>query len=51
MIKYNHITTVAGGVPARAQVFGDHGTVRAQGSLKNIKIGLGPISEMESPPE
>ena len=33
----------------RAQVFGDHGTVRAQGSLGNTMMGLGPISEMESP--
>ena len=34
----------------RTQVFGDHGTVRAQSSLGNTMIGLGPISEMESPP-
>ena len=39
-----------GGFNACAQVFGDHGTVRAQGSLENMKMGLGPISEMESPP-
>ena len=44
------VATVGGGVSARAQVFGDHGTVRAQGSLENIMMGLGPISEMESPP-
>ena len=45
------VATVGGwGVSTRAQVFGDHGTVRAQGSLENTMIGLGPISEMESPP-
>ena len=45
------IVTVGGGVfYTRAQVFGDHGTVRAQDSLGNTIMGLGPISEMESPP-
>ena len=43
-------TVGGGGFNARAQVFGDHGTVRAQGSLGNTMMGLGPISEMESPP-
>ena len=44
------VATVGGGVRAHTQVFGDHGTVRAQGSLGNTMMGLGPISEMESPP-
>ena len=35
---------------ARAQVYGDHGTVRAQGSLGNTKMGSRPMSEMDSPP-
>ena len=36
----NGVATVGGGVRARAQVFGDHDTVWAQGSLGNTK-GLG----------
>ena len=44
------VTTIGGGVSARAQVYGDHDTVWDQGSLENTMIGLGPISEMESPP-
>ena len=35
---------------SRAQVFSNHDTVRAQCSLANIKMGLRPILEMESPP-
>ena len=31
------VATVGSGVSMRAQVFGDHGTVRAQGSLGNTK--------------
>ena len=34
--------TVDDGVPARAQVFSDHGTVRAQGSLGNTKWAWSP---------
>ena len=33
----------------RTQVFGNYGTMRAQGSLGNTKMGLRPISEMDSP--
>ena len=45
------VATIGGrGLCARAQVFGDHGTVRAQGSLENTMMGLGPISKMDFPP-
>ena len=43
-------TVGGGGLCARAQVFRDHGTVWAQGSLGNTMMGLRPISEMDSPP-
>ena len=39
----NLVATVDGGVRARAHVFGYHGTVWAQGSLGNTKMGLGPV--------
>ena len=44
------VATVGGDVSACAQVFGNHDTMRAQGSLVYTKMGLRPISEMESPP-
>ena len=38
----SEVTTIGGGVRARAQVFGNHGTVRAQDSLGNTKWTWGP---------
>ena len=35
------VTIIGGGVSARAQVFGDHDTVRAQDSLENTKWARG----------